>query len=579
MKFLTVIIGALSFCVLWNISWSMSVQDLVARSVKEVKPRQCVVWTSIADGYVKKEHLNNYQLVLKNLSSTIPAKVIDINNGVSFTRSSNYLYNVNISAPMHYFFIAEDLKYFFSLPIAFFNILNSIMYLSTPKCLLVIYQWSDSFNPIETILKSARSFQYVDFVILQVNNNNKAPDVFRNNFSSGKIERYVNVSESFKLFPEMMKNLKGYRLRVGIDSAWPAAVKNLEGYPASLAPYSRLNNLYEYFSEFLNVTTKYVIVKRGINRVEIIKQHNLEMVLSIDVTTVILNLNNVYILGYDKVTAVVPLIHQKELILSINNFYKFLAVSGAIIGIFLFFKYSRYSMGGWSILNIFKLILGNSASVQLQNIQSKIVYILIALISMFYITDLVSDLTAMNFKHTEELLAETVDEIFQKNLSICTATSRSSLRELSKMSPNKITRKILNISEYCGKRNLKENEVMISFQLQSNIRVYENFLNGINNSTLVDMDLPVTTDGVTFRHNSAFRSKFADADTLFKEFGLEAKWASDLNVRRFEKENISTESDVESRVIPLVLIILIGSLIAFTAFIFENIWYHISTRN
>ena len=78
-------------------------------SIEQEKPHDCILWTNLFDGTVEKsQHLNNYQGFLKNLLNQIPTKQMTMNKQIYFDEDEFFLYNVNISAPIHYFFVVND---------------------------------------------------------------------------------------------------------------------------------------------------------------------------------------------------------------------------------------------------------------------------------------------------------------------------------------------------------------------------------------------------------------------------------------------------------------------------------------
>ena len=577
MKSLLTIICIFNFNILLSCGKKISVEDVVGKSIEEVKPHHCILWTNLFDGVIyNSQHLKSHQRFLKNLLSKVPTTQMSINKPTSFTPGF-YLYDVNISAPIHYFyFIAQDHGKNDARKIidVIVKIFNSIMHMSVPKFLLVIHQ-RRSFSPtIKEILRIARLDNYVDFVVLQVIQN-KPPVLFRNNFVSGKIEVQNNASLNSKLFPDYFQHLKEYNLRVGVPYDWSSKKKGFFLYPARLEPNSRLDKLYEYFAESLNVTTTFAIVDSPI-RNENIKKHNVEMVLDgNDIAFGIWNFNNIYILRYSKVQALVPLIEKTEIKASKNILYSFLILAAIIIGLFLFFKYSRYSAAGWSWLNIFQLMLGNSVNVQLPNLSAKLAYGFLLAISLFFITDLVSDLTSINYENKKVLLADSVDEILQKKLAVCTPHNKEVFKILSEFCTDK-QREVLNINKDCT--NIKENEIMIAFELIAEMRQYQNQLDDIDNSKVEDMGLPIIINAVFFRENSVFRTKFSIADSRFREFGLDVKWALDLKVRRLEKKGSVIDTDDDALVRSLILILLVGWGIAITVFLLELAWYHILSK-
>ena len=219
-------------------------------------------------------------------------------------------------------------------------------------------------------------------------------------------------------------------------------------------------------------------------------------------------------------------------------------------------------------------MLGSSANVQLLNLPAKLAYGSLLIVSIFFISDMISDLTAINYENKKESIAETVDEVLDKNLSICTSNNFMLLKEISKLCTGK-DRQVLNIKEYCYGRNINKNEVMIGYELMAERRIYENLLEDIDNTTVVDVNLPILINILSFLPNSIFRIKFSESEARFKEFGLEAKWASDLKIRRVEKKTSVIEIDDQGLVRSLILFLLIGWGVSITVFLLELAWYHV----
>ena len=86
------------------------------------------------------------------------------------------------------------------------------------------------------------------------------------------------------------------------------------------------------------------------------------------------------------------------------------------------------------------------------------------------------------------------------------------------------------------------------------------------------MNLPIIINVIFFRENSIFRTKFEVAETRFREFGLEAKWASDFKVLRPEKKRSGFDTDNHTFVTSLIFFLLIGWSISITVFLPELDW-------
>ena len=150
--------------------------------------------------------------------------------------------------------------------------------MTATKFLLVFHQRSNSIKQINDTIILAKNLTFIDFVVLKVILN-KTPVLYRYNFTSRLVETQKNISKDLKLFPDKIKNMNGYNLRVGVEQDWNSLKKNLPGYPAHLAPHSRLDQLYAYFTKFVNVTTKTVKAEPKMSRLGFVKKYNLDIVL------------------------------------------------------------------------------------------------------------------------------------------------------------------------------------------------------------------------------------------------------------------------------------------------------------
>ena len=127
---------------------------------------------------------------------------------------------------------------------------DSVMYLSVPKILLVLHDSKDSFLPIQIILTMARYMQFVDFTILQAIHK-KPPAIFYYNVSTDSIEMQRNISSDLKLFPEKIRSMNGYKMRVGVFRlAWPSYCYNNNYFPMHLQPLFQSFKHHEYFVSF-----------------------------------------------------------------------------------------------------------------------------------------------------------------------------------------------------------------------------------------------------------------------------------------------------------------------------------------
>ena len=524
MQILKAITSVFYFVVLFDLTNSKSVNNLVAKAVKEVKPHHLVVWTNLfADVYGGSAYSTGYRTTLNNLLNTTPSTLVNIKDLPKFVKPSlggNYFYNVNVSAPMHIVFLAQDDKnaYIQELQFVFFHIINSIMYTSTPKCLIVFYQSNNSTNPIENICKLSRTLRIGDLAVLQVFRDT-LPLTLHYNYVKSKFDTQ-NGSISV-IFPDEMKNINSFNLRVGVYYAWPQVYKENHGRPMQTNRYLRLYKLHECFSYSLNITSTFVLIK-GNEDFKTIQSLDL---LLIPITLLSYNrLYLTYILDYSKLTALVPRTHEIEIKASMNSVYSIGLIVGFIIAILLLFKCSRERSSGWDFLNIFNLMLGIAANVQLNNIKSKIVYSYLLMISIFCITDFVADLTTVNLVSNEKLLASSIDEILQKNITVCSPHEKTLfLNYFVPESTKEIRHLIENINVKCTS-NEKKNSIKILTEEYAEAEKHDKLVqNSFDDFTIIDMNLPIYAIVMQFAPNSPIRDKFIGVDSRIREFGLDIK--------------------------------------------------------
>ena len=275
--------------------------------------------------------------------------------------------------------------------------------------------------------------------------------------------------------------------------------------------------------------------------------------------------------------ALVPIIHEMIISLSVKVFYSFLSITGIILTILIFFKLSRDPPEEWSFICIFKLMFGQLASFQPQSTRSKVVYVILLMFSIFLASELVTNLTVIDLEPNDRLLATDIDDVIEKNISVTSSINKPGLNLISD-SCNEKVKKVFSSSKTALGRNIKENEIKITSKFAGEYDLYGYFLKGLDNLTLVDMNLPPITYGISFKNLSPFKQKFADIETWIIEHGLDKKWASDLKIKRPKKKIVKISGDAKVLVINLLFIISIGSMVSFVIFILEIAWYRISKQ-
>ena len=194
------------------------------------------------------------------------------------------------------------------------------------------------------------------------------------------------------------------------------------------------------------------------------------------------------------------------------------------------------------------------------------------MISVFLISDLVSDLTAIDLKSNNRSLIMDIDDIFENNISVITRLRKNSLNGLiMHLSDGKI-KKLFNLIQY--ENNIfKENKIIIITELGGEIERFK-YLNtiGFVNFTVEDINLPKLISTIPFNYLSPFRLKFGESEVNIKEFGLDIKWASDLKVFRPDKISNDIGGGDEVLVYVLIWLMTFGSLASLIVFIFELSW-------
>lgn len=561
---------------------SKSVDYLVAKAVEEVKPRSSFWWTNFDERSAKNsDYLSSYRLSLKNLLSKVPTKQVNMKNLQPFNehrKDESLLFNLDFAAPLHFIVIVEDNEklYIEQLKNALKRIQGSIMYYSVPKFLIVFYQRKQSTDSIKKIFDLVTTSEFANLVILQVIRN-KPPIQFYYNHASARIDTQNN--SNVKLFPDKMKIPSGYNIRVGVDEPWPKNYKDNEGFPAHLKRRIRLLKVYECFADSLNATSTFIAAHIHKSRKLVMIEKNLEMFLGLSAfITFDYYLRYIYLSDYSKFVSLVPIITETKIIASKNILYSFFTMIGLIMSILLYFKYSRNSSSGWTFINIFKLMLGSSAEVQLQSIGSKIIYSFLLICSIFFVSDLVSNLTKINLVTHQQLLANSVDEILENNIKTSsTIVHPRYLEILANGTSNNVHKLIVNINKvYSNDANV--DEIFISTELDVQRALFNYKIKKVeNNFEVVDMNLPTFIFAIAFSNKSLLKEKYAEIDTRIRESGIDIKWANELKVNRTDEENIKIDSSNLLIIIPAL--IGIEFFVGFFVLLLEVAWSRFITYN
>ena len=245
------------------------------------------------------------------------------------------------------------------------------------KCFLVYYRYDDDGISSLHLLNKAYFRQFWDLQILGLSQF-LDPRLYYIDYSRMLLKtKYTFCSNISFDYLKLGKFKKYSKLRVGVTSKWPQGYKNNSGFPPFMYPNIKLDKYYEYFAESLNITTRFIPIDSSISRVQQINKFNLVIFLSADMTLGLWNYNKVLIIDYSKLLVIAPITHDTKIVLSDTLLLSLSTVSGLILSAVFTAQYLKFSKIEWSALNIFLLLLGNSVRVNPNNLQTKIIYIIL----------------------------------------------------------------------------------------------------------------------------------------------------------------------------------------------------------
>ena len=189
---------------------------------------------------------------------------------------------------------------------------------------------------------------------------------------------------------------------------------------------------------------------------------------------------------------------------------------------------------------------------------------------------MVTGITNIKFMSEERLLVNSVDDIFENDVFLCTFSSEYELKYLVEElsgEPKKVFIRASN--QKCPLDKWIENQVAINREDIGDLNVYyNNHLHGKERIRNVDLNLASIIQGIYFRENSVFRIKFADSLNRIYEFGLDNKWNSDCKIfyRIAKTNNVDLNSDDKSLIVAFAILMTFGILVSFLVFLFER-WY------
>ena len=191
------------------------------------------------------------------------------------------------------------------------------------------------------------------------------------------------------------------------------------------------------------------------------------------------------------------------------------------------------------------------------------------MISLLFISEVFSNLTKINFKIDKKLMTNSINNILEKNISLCHDKSLEYLRFATKHSVTDVRKLFSNINKTCIKDH-KENEIFISDELSVQKRIFKyNLLKKKKFVGILDLNFPFLMNIVLFSKKSLIIRKFAEMNTRVSESGLVIRWASELKVNRTDQNRLVLGISKKLLLIILPAIIVIGYSLAFVVLLLE----------
>lgn len=174
------------------------------------------------------------------------------------------------------------------------------------------------------------------------------------------------------------------------------------------------------------------------------------------------------------------------------------------------------------------------------------------------------------------MLAKSIEDIFKKNVSVCTGVTKWILKQMTDNASEDI-RKFVNLTTnkaYCSSK-YPINEVQICNEIDCYINQY-----AASNEyekkifEVLDFNLPMYLSATFFAPYSPFKKKYAEMYSKLHEFGFDKKLSFDLKIMNCmdNKKNSEFNPDDKILLLVLMLLIVIGVGLAVIAFLLELIW-------
>lgn len=458
-----------------------------------------------------------------------------------------------------------------------YNTLNEVARISPiqtrPKCLFILSNkdQNSSTNDVYNVLQYAWSLKFLDFTAVIINNDIEINCVNFNPFT----QVFDLKSIESEIFPDKLLDLQQYSLIMPVYDSKPYIVLEEDGKNLHVSGIDI--DYINIIAEKMNFRRHYVKVQiendyKRMNDL-LIKLENNEIHL---IPTVLLIGSFLYtrniVIGYVTETmnlvVVVPIIKTSKIYFSLDILLYILSFP-VIVSIFVACAKSfKFNPRKWNVLNIFRIFIGVPSSLPRKNIE-KIIFILIALLSIIYSNIFFSKFADMKLLYEEENF-NSLEDVLNSKMKIYTTHAAD------KNDPDSVKRifsklKKVDRNNECIKILIEtRSAICILSDIRAKYYAEENLIHNQNQIMKVTK--------VSFRYEflafpyekaSPFAEKFNKIILLTRESGI-LKYVRKYRKIKTHDDYIDVSEKTENVLIEeLCLILFIGHFLAFIAFLIE----------
>ena len=281
----------------------------------------------------------------------------------------------------------------------------------------------------------------------------------------------------------------------------------------------------------------------------------------------------------------VPVLREEKIGLSINILYSFLTLSGVIIVFIVCARYFKFPIDEWSPFNLYSLMLGIGVNMEPRySIRSIIMFLALFTVSFFFVSDLVSDLTTLNYKTEETEMVKSIQDILKKDFEVILKEEnlerkrqRYVLLYMVELGDYKRISNMITPPGHAETNTLKKIFILPENDAEKLLEVNKNMINGIKYKISEELLMYQSYYVIPFEFNSILRIKFHEIYTRILEAGLDVKWRSDYEyANKIDKRLTPDESDDDDNtfILVLILVMVIGTIISTIVLLIEIVWYY-----